>query len=719
MLYYSFFLLIPLSYELFFDHYTAEEYFYHLRKIEINENDSIKLIDKLTKILERYVYLDILKNPSQPKNKEHYFNEVNLIEELNLIKKGKRPFYDFYRDIRKVMDKCQDLHLLLDINENFAGYYFLKNSLLISPVILKIENKNIYSIPNNVYINHFYENIDLFENKPIKYINNLSPIEYIQKYNNNFLQFKSPQAQFISNLHYINNPFSLISLPLEIENLTNIVIIYDDNTARRYDYKIAFISNLALKINHYFWKLDNFFYECFNFFDMEWDTTIEDGNLKCYVDNENKVNVIYQNTFYSSNYEDGFIFFDECFSNFDNNIYPIIIIESFNGGGYGNLADYLISYINLNKTTSIYESYRYNEQVEKFVAIPIYKSIDTCEIKNSTDLFNLSHIEDNYGFNSKGEEIIHKRTKIFDLSTVNENFFYSKRKRAKYIRKPNEIIIFTDGYSYSATSVFIKQTQLKGGAIIVGYDGNPYLDSFDASLAPSPVFSTDSEYLNKKDNLSLEIEALGFSLSYTIAETFSELDNENKINIPLEYQIYEIDERVNIYNGYSDSKYQDFINEAKKIFKKYETQCNPKNKNLLLIDDKCYFLGPHLHGGFPCGDNGLWNKNKCVPSYCDVGYIYNKTENKCVKDYCFKKDEFNAYYYEHYKKVEIKNMSKITNIFIIIFVLFQIILIILMFTKRFKKIKNRKLLIMIIVFLEIILNGVLYILYNLEIKDII
>ena len=80
---------------------------------------------------------------------------------------------------------------------------------------------------------------------------------------------------------------------------------------------------------------------------------LDNGNLKCYVDEENKVNVIYQKTFHVSDFEEGLKFFDDCFSNFDNNIYPIIIIEKFIGGGYGELADYLISYININKTNFI------------------------------------------------------------------------------------------------------------------------------------------------------------------------------------------------------------------------------------------------------------------------------------------------------------------------------------------------------------------------------
>ena len=39
-------------------------------------------------------------------------------------------------------------------------------------------------------------------------------------------------------------------------------------------------------------------------------------------------------------------------------------------------------------------------------------------------------------------------------------------------RKPTEIIL-TDGFSYSATSSFIKYLQIYGSAIIVGNFGNP------------------------------------------------------------------------------------------------------------------------------------------------------------------------------------------------------------------------------------------------------
>jgi len=67
---------------------------------------------------------------------------------------------------------------------------------------------------------------------------------------------------------------------------------------------------------------------------------------------------------------------------------------------------------------------------------------------------------------------------------MKENIF----KRNK-IKKPTDIIIFTDGFSFSATSVFIKKLYYFGGAILVGYSGNPELNSFDASQNPSFVLT--------------------------------------------------------------------------------------------------------------------------------------------------------------------------------------------------------------------------------------
>jgi hypothetical protein len=656
-------MLILLSYELESNNkkiYELSEFFEIIKKTEISKEDSKKLISKLEQILERYVYLDILKNPPQPS--KNYHNIVDIIKELNEVNTDKRPLYEFYRDIKIIIDKCQDLHLDLKIKREFESNIFLEYSIFIFPMMFLIKDNQVISYPISILESYFDPNlmdkIYSVTGWPITSINNLNPIDYIQTFNRDFRKLKSPQAQFVFNQ---NNIFLLpvISYPFEINNLSNIKIVYSSGTTINVNYKVICGNDPNILLN-YFDAPDNNnsnfsfqllkpkinLYKSFidnSLNDLKWNFSLENGKLKCRVDNVNEVNVIFQKTFNPSSLESAMLFIDNCFSSFDNNAYPIVIIEEQNGGGYVTLADYFLSYINLYKTSPIYSSFRYNENVKSIASNFAGQDTKTCKAKYADKFFDLQYIEDDYGIDQNGAKIKHKRTQIFDKSTVDKAKLYDLRKNTKYIRKPNEIIIFTDGFSYSATSLFIKETQIKGGAIIVGYSGNPNLDSFDSSQSPSPVFSTDS--LKGKDTLSDEIMSLGFSFNYPIMEIFNKLDNENEKNIPLEYQINEIDERVNIFNGYDDSLYQNFIDNALLIFKKYKTKCNPKNKNLLLLSNKCTFTESYVHGGYECNaTDGTWSKT-CVPSYCNNGYIFDNNKKECVKDVCLARMKTTGIYY--------------------------------------------------------------------------
>ena len=466
--------------------YEIDEFFEIMENIKISEENSIKIVDDITQILERYVYLDILKNPSQPS--KNYHNKVDLINELKYVNTKRRPLYNFYRDIKAIIDSCQDLHLSINLNENINNNsdFDLLNFFFISPVSFLIYKNNVYSFSNEEYISFdpdFEEEIKDFETKSILSINDMDPLDYIQKFNNNFRNIKSPQGQFVFNMNKISS-FSILVFPLDSTSLTNIKILYEDESELVYNYKVLYINdnfqlgeyfNIPKNKNHFFYeflKPKKNLYNVINSNDqkkIEWNLSFDNGDIKCTVDDKNKVNVIYQNTFHASDLEECVLFFFDCFSSFDTNTYPIIIIEDFNGGGYGRLADFLLSYINLNKTSLVFSSYRYNEQTQNYISkFYAHKSLNSCKIHSGTYFFNNIIKEDNYGKDENGEKIIHKRTEMFDSFLIDENIFYNIRQNAKYIRKPHEIIIFTDGFSFSATSSFIKHVQLEGGAIIVG-----------------------------------------------------------------------------------------------------------------------------------------------------------------------------------------------------------------------------------------------------------
>ena len=65
------------------------------------------------------------------------------------------------------------------------------------------------------------------------------------------------------------------------------------------------------------------------------------------------------------------------------------------------------------------------------------------------------------------------------------------------------------------------------------------------------------------------------------------------------------------------------MEEAHYVFEKYKTECNPKNKKLLFINDGYVFDYKLMFGGYECGSDRKWTIT-CVPSYCDNGYIYDK-----------------------------------------------------------------------------------------------
>ena len=126
--------------------------------------------------------------------------------------------------------------------------------------------------------------------------------------------------------------------------------------------------------------------------------------------------------------------------------------------------------------------------------------------------------------------------------------------------------------------------------------------------------------------------------------------NQDIVNIfPLEYKVFPVDERVKYYEFFSDENYNDFIKISKNILDKYKETCNPKNKKLLKITEKCdkFFNNSYTHGGYECGDDKKWT-TKCVASYCDIGYIFDHEKKMCVADICSnfeKKKKTKAYIY--------------------------------------------------------------------------
>jgi hypothetical protein len=249
---------------------------------------------------------------------------------------------------------------------------------------------------------------------------------------------------------------------------------------------------------------------------IQWDYKTPDENiLKCRVDEINELNVLVQGSFmFDMNLAEEIL--TNCTTLFHSNNYPVVVIQNRNGGGYGQISIALAQILQVKILTRDYLSYKPLEFLrEGYEQAPeTFLNVDTCRPYPSFDDF-LNGTVDEY---KVGDEIIyHKKSKIIDLLDLNLRKYLEESRlqlnQTGKLKKPTEIMVFTDSFSYSATSVFIKALQDEGGAIIVGYNGNPKLGNevFDASQSPAPVFdfSFTQEYENLK-KLGIKVGGITF-----------------------------------------------------------------------------------------------------------------------------------------------------------------------------------------------------------------
>ena len=282
---------------------------------------------------------------------------------------------------------------------------------------------------------------------------------------------------------------------------------------------------------------------------------------------------------------------------------------------------------------------------------------------------------DKKSFNEKLlNEIEYNRTNFYLLFDTYSDLDQPLKKYNHTDRKPTDIIVFTDGFSFSTTSFFIKDLQESGNAIIVGYNGIPSeerkKDKFNGSQSPSSVFELEKQFpndINMKTLLKYNI-----TMRATFFFSYNESYQNNSIfHSPREYIINPIDERSNIFGRYDDSRYDEFINESKIIFNKYKNECNKDNKNLLLKSDSCnnFINDKYARGGYECGDDGKWNKSLCKPYYCINGYYFDTYHKQCKKDIC---------YYSYYKR-------KLIIIFLVVLIIILLIILAILLYCRYSK----------------------------------
>ena len=625
---------------------------------------SSEMIELFNYLFNIYVYTDIAKNP--PKIPGFTDEKIDLKEKLEEIDFGNdeqdRPLYELYQDLKKLTCSTKDLHFNFNFNQFEKYSAFLPFNFKIE----KPQNGNEFRVfieknANFQSLNDekVKELIESHLNIPLRKINDIDPFEYIQNWSQ-YLSAKNIHAQFTFIIDRIPE-FSLSNFPVDILNLTSNEYEFDDNQILKMNYDIykmkddefdKYLMSNAKK-NRYLFEMPSLGEIKENFLiskglkqnvkteeKLNWNFKIEEEHfyLKCRVDTINKVNVFVQNSF-NMDYLQSIRTILNCARLFYSNNFPIIIIESKNSGGTPNLAKIMIQVFQILNVERSYNSYRapyhnqyFKEKKADFIDPESCKIIDF--VKDLPEGSPVYYKYDN-------EEIEHRRTKPMQEINLQVrkalNNFREEFKNSPFLKKPTEIIIFTDSFSFSATSTFIKGFQNIGGAIIVGYFGNPKIegtDLFDSSQSDSSITNA---YVSESLNIDLDIEI-------TVQEIFDDYKDENPI--PREYSFNKVDYRVDIYSKYSDDIYSDFIKEGNKIFNKFKdgNYCNSENEKIIIPDKNCRNLGEHLHGGYKCKkEKDEWDKSKCIPYYCDIGYYFDKYEQKCIKECTYENEVYYLY----------------------------------------------------------------------------
>jgi len=613
---------------------------------------------------DAYSYMEIATNPPQPDFDDNYHEKVDISKLIYGINQTDINVYQFYQELKQRISDLKDLNVRFQ--NNFKHLKILNELYLACPIDFHIKKANnipeLYCIYNSRYMNIFDQKIldDIKKNmdSPIDSINGQDPFDYIANFGGNINSGKNPHSSF-TNKFNTHNGMNLATYPLDKEDLT-LQINFRNGNNLNLTYVIVSTNEIPSLNDTLIKQFEEPKVEKKEEKEIEWEITYPDL-FKCKVDNQNHVNVYFLESFNSSesyeHYEEKLI---NCIDLFDQNNYPVIVI-------LGKNSNYVASHIPKLLT----------ELISPLISMKYYKAEKIHRV--SLEKIPVEYAEKNISYFDVP----------IDLSYELNEKLIEKKKTLKNKRKPTDILIYTDGNSISVAAIFIKNFQHYGAGIVAGYFGNPHKNNipFDSAQSTADLMNQKRLMVRCPRGYQKElIERYNFTLYIPQNQYFY---GDFDFKYPLEYSVTPVDERVEIFEYLKSSTYQSFIDEAKKIFDKYKNQCNPKNKKLVFVSSDCdnKFNNGYTHGGYECGDDGKWS-NKCVPSYCDPGNVFNYTSKMCVP--IMEKVDFSYMVKKHVVQYHTHQSFGFLTIFPIVSLLFIFIYAIYYsFMKRnTKKIKN-------------------------------
>ena len=695
--------------------YTKNQIFNYLYAGQVSEDFLISIKNIISDVFsEIYAFNEISKNPPQPEFDKHYYQKIDFQKRINNINVKNTNIYKFYQELKLLFDELGDSHINLDMNVKELSQIFFSEPINLKIKMVNYKPKIFAELKSSLgdlikYFKDYYKMVNIINlntNTPIYSINGEDPFDFVSNFGGKYKYLKGPHGNFRHKFEYLKMDKNFELFPLSIDDLSNFNVVYENGENFSTDY--IFYSSLDLnyfknndvfnqKIKSFINNIDdlkknlikqftkkNLFFNNNQFipklkiFNLNQNNEYNYNNVfTCRVENYKKVNIYIVSSFEAEENPKYIETIKKCAELFDTNNYPIILFNYFNGGGMIYNSQFLLELLSPKTTTYFYGGIR-NTKVIKDTdnvnyLLSSYYDYDKCESLNYKKLIKNTYTI-NYGnevTDSLSGPIIINGERL--RKEVN-NF----KKKLKNKRNPTEILVYTDGFSYSAAAMLLKYLQYYGGGITAGYFLNPNLENitYNSGISPSALFThqilqyfTPTGYNILNEQTGIKVQVPGVQTFYTPYD----------LTRPLEYEITPVDEFIDFYYLDQDS-YESLINKSLKIFEKYKTKCNPKNKKLLLISKECdgKFKNDYTHGGYKCGEDGIWT-NICVASYCDIGYIFDHSNNKCIVDICSKSNSDSS------SEPNKNKNNTLTIIIILVIIIFLIIIIIVCIVIRRRK----------------------------------
>jgi len=599
-----------------------------------------------------YPYVDIAKNP--PENMRNFFDPVDFAEELEYLKanltESEGNTSKVFRPVARFFGKFYDGHFHMSFNNTdsaknlFAdiAYQFpfeWKPILSGSKTKVKLSPNSVSAVLGNDFQNTLLEKEDVF----VSTIDGKDAFEYLKEFHKETSTMKSLQGiLFLARAKGISTT-QMLSQPLDDEDFDPHTIVFEDGS----DLSFSLIFSKEEK--------QTFSHSARVIRDVEKNLLErisakrirEDNCQRTWVDclATPMVDVMHVGTFLPNVPQDELLHeancmfqqLAECAQSFDDNEAPILISVLGNGGGLEVLSRAMSYFFFPQYDHTLVKAFRNTDESKgfsKYVITSQENNIftfdsNTCQpiTDASFDAFLQETVVDDLGNGVK-----HNRTnKFFQVYPL----VLPQYTISKHPRKPTDVVVVTDGVCASVCSMFMKSVLENGAAIVAGvgtpYDGN---EKFTASqIAANNIMQLTDIF----PEVAEDSEKYGIQTGVTIIEHYPISPALDEV-IPREFVLDKID--VNLGDNFSfpysdDEELEKIALQALLAQKAYTSTCNPDNKRLFMVNDKCQSEDPNvLQMGYACGSDGHWDENDCRVLLCNAGFMVDFKTNSCVTDFC-------------------------------------------------------------------------------------